>query len=265
MATYIEQFKETVGFGSKKATETYEYGTRELTRVATNFTTELQKVAEKNNITSPLPSDVPSETEKGATILSQFVDLGDGSLKNVIPKEVIHKAKGLVMFSIAKAGLFWSLRGGSGIVVARTQKGWSAPSGIKVLGIGFGTQFGADITNCVIVLNTDEALNAFTRGDNITLGGNLSVSAGPVGLGTEVSSSIYDRAAMYSYANSKGFFAGVSLEGTIIMERKADNQHFYMREVTAKDILSGSVESKVLSNNRLYDVIKRIEGKDEHK
>jgi lipid-binding SYLF domain-containing protein len=259
---YVQQFKGTIGFGNKKVTEAYEYGSREITRVVNNFTTEAQKVAENNNVNSPLPTDLQNETERAVKILSQFVDLGDGSLKNVIPKDVIHKAKGLAIFAVAKAGLFWSVRAGSGIVIAKNSRGWSAPSCIKIAGIGFGTQFGADFTNFVIVLNTDEAVNAFSRGDNITLGGNLSVSAGPIGMGTEVSSSIYERSAMYSYTNSKGFFAGVSLEGTVIMERKGDNEHFYKKDVSAKDILSGEVNSKALNNNRLYDVIKRIEGTD---
>ena len=62
--------------------------------------------------------------------------------------------------------------------------------------MGFGAQLGADVTDFLIVLNTDDAVKAFTRGENLTLGGNLSVSAGPVGFGQEYSGSLYDRAAL---------------------------------------------------------------------
>jgi lipid-binding SYLF domain-containing protein len=34
-----------------------------------------------------------------------------------------------------------------------------------------------------MVLNTDAAVKAFARGGNVTLGGDLSVAAGPVGRG----------------------------------------------------------------------------------
>ncbi|CAJ0827335.1 5779_t:CDS:2, partial [Entrophospora sp. SA101] len=249
MHDYIEK---VVGYSTTKASETYEYSTREIGRVANGVSEEIQKVAAKNNISSPLPSDFVSEVNKAANILSSFTDpdKSEGGLENVIPKDVIVKAKGLAIFTVLKAGLFWSGRAGSGIVIARTEKGtWSPPSCINVAGVGFGAQVGADFTNFVIVLNTDEAVKAFCRGENVTLGGNLSVTAGPIGMGTEVSSSIYEPSALYSYSNSKGFFAGVSVEGTIIMERKDANKQFYGKDISAEEILSGKSELTPLSTN----------------
>lgn len=40
---------------------------------------------------------------------------------------------------------------------------------------------------------------------------------------------------------SKGLFAGMSLEGSVILERKEANQKFYGNAVTAKELLSGMV------------------------
>lgn len=255
-----------VEYSTTKASETYEYSTREIGRVATGVSEEIQKVAAKNNISSPVPSDFISEVTKAANILSSFTDpdKAEGGLENVIPKEVIHKAKGLAIFTVFKAGLFWSGRAGSGIIIARTEKGtWSPPSCINVAGVGFGAQVGADVTNFVIILNTDEAVKTFSHGDNVTLGGNLTVTAGPIGMGTEVSSSIYEPAALYSYSNSKGFFAGVSVEGTIIKERKDANKQFYGKDISAAEILGGKADLTPLStNNELYEVIKSAEGKD---
>jgi SH3 domain-containing YSC84-like protein 1 len=66
----------------------------------------------------------------------------------------------------------------------------------------------------LVVLNTPEAVNAFSKGGNVTLGANLSVAAGPVGRHAEGSLAL--RAAMYTYSRRQGLFAGVSLEGTVI-------------------------------------------------
>lgn len=263
MSTYYEKVKESVGYGTVKANETFQYSTREIGRVANDVTSEIQKVAEKNNISSPVPSDFVSEVNKAAKILSSFIDKPEGGLEMTIPRKVIQEAKGLAIFTVFKAGLFWSGRAGSGIVIAKTQnKTWSPPSCISVAGVGFGAQFGADVTNFVIILNTDKAVKAFSCGDNVTLGGNLSVSAGPIGMGTEVSGSVYETSALYSYSSSKGFFAGVSVEGTIIMERKDTNKQFYGRDISAAEILSGKADLTSLStNNDLYDVLKRAEGK----
>jgi lipid-binding SYLF domain-containing protein len=103
-----------------------------------------------------------------------------------------------------------------------------------------GFQAGAQVTEFVIVLNTQEAVNAFSKGGNVTLGGNLSVAVGPIGRSAEASVAV--RAAMYTYSRSQGLFAGVSLEGTIVGTRNDANAEYYGERVSAKTILAGQVE-----------------------
>ena len=97
--------------------------------------------------------------------------------------------------------------------------------------MGIGWQIGAEITDFVIILNTQSALEAFYK-PNATLGGNLTVSAGPFGRSAEVSAELASKmAAIYSYSTSKGLFAGMSLEGSVILERKEANEKFYGQKV----------------------------------
>lgn len=133
---------------------------------------------------------------------------------------------------------------------------------INIGGVGFGAQLGADVTDFVIVLNTDDAVKAFCRGENVTLGGNLSVSAGPVGFGHEYSGSLYEGAALFSYSKSKGLFAGVSVEGTIIIERKDANKTFYNKEISSEEILSGKTDKAPSSISVLYETIKKAEERE---
>ena len=131
---------------------------------------------------------------------------------------------------------------------------------INIGGVGFGAQLGADVTDFVIVLNTEDAVKAFSRGENLTLGGNLSVSAGPIGFGQEYSGSLYEGAALFSYSKSKGLFAGVSVEGTIIIERKDANKTFYNKDISAGDLLSGKCDKQHNNNiGVLYETIKKAE------
>jgi len=234
--------------------------------IATEVSSEVQKSASNNNVNSPLPSDLESEVQKAAKILSSFTDPEkvDGGLDNVIPKDVFSNAKGLAIFTVIKAGFFWSGRIGSGLVVAKLPDGsWSSPSLINIGGVGFGAQLGADVTDFVIVLNKDDAVKAFTRGENLTLGGNLSVSAGPVGFGHEYSGSLYEGAALFSYSKSKGLFAGVSVEGTIIIERKDANKTFYDKDISADEILSGKADKPSSSIGVLYETIKKAEEREQ--
>lgn len=59
----------------------------------------------------------------------------------------------------------FSGKAGSGLVIARLPDGsWSAPSCIGTAGIGWGLQIGADITDFVVVLNSEDAVKAFSMG-----------------------------------------------------------------------------------------------------
>ncbi|KAG0211559.1 hypothetical protein BGX31_001645 [Mortierella sp. GBA43] len=182
-------------------------------------------------INSPLPKDLADP------IAAKGID-------NIIPQDILTNAKGLAIFTVVKAGFLFSGRAGSGIVVARLEDGsWSAPSAIGTGGMGFGGQIGAEITDFVIVLNTRAAVKSFSKGGNVTLGGNLSVAAGPIGRTAEAgaSATIGSVAAIYSYSKTKGLFAGISIEGSIIVERKDANEAFYRSPVSAEDLLSGAV------------------------
>jgi len=74
---------------------------------------------------------------------------------------------------------------------------------------------------------------------NVTLGGDISVAAGPIGRTAEAA--ITPVAAIYTYSRSQGLFAGVSLEGTVIGARNDANAAYYGRAVSAEDLLSGKV------------------------
>jgi len=208
---------------------------------------------------------LPGEAEKAAKILESF--LADPShpesALNSIPKAVLQHARGLAVFQVIKAGFVFSGKAGSGLVIARLPDGsWSAPSCIATGGLGWGLQIGADLTDFVIVLNSEDSVRAFSIGGNVTIGGNISAAAGPIGTGGSVQASLAHPAPMFSYSKSKGLFAGLSLEGTVLVERKDANREFYGSPIPARDILSGRVPPPEVAS-RLYEVIEAAEGIDE--
>ncbi|KAH9480595.1 SH3 domain-containing protein [Psilocybe cubensis] len=208
---------------------------------------------------------LPGEAEKAANILDSFLADPERpeSALNAIPKAVLQRARGLAVFQVVKAGFVFSGKAGSGLVIARLPDGsWSAPSCIATGGVGWGLQIGADITDFVIVLNSEDAVRAFSMGGNVTIGGNISASAGPIGTGGSVQASLAHPAPMFSYSKSKGLFAGLSLEGTVLIERKDANRDFYGSPVPAKDILGGRVPPPEVAS-RLYEIIEAAEGLDE--
>lgn len=180
-----------------------------------------------------------SDVDQAAAIIERF----DAIPERGIPPTVMRAAKGVAILTVTKAGFVGSVRGGSGVVVERTAKGWSGPSAIGTGGLGIGFQAGAEVTEFVFILNTPAAVDAFAKQANITLGGNLSVAAGPIGRSAEAGIGL--QAAVYSYSRSQGLFAGISLEGTGIGTRDDLNAAYYGRSVTAEQILSGKVPPPV--------------------
>ena len=148
------------------------------------------------------------------------------------------------MLTVLKAGFLGSGGFGSGLVVARLSDGsWSAPSAVGTLGGGFGGQIGFELTDFVFILNDASAVKTFAQLGSITLGGNVSIAAGPVGRNAEAAgaASVKSLSGVFAYSKTKGLFAGVSLEGKIIVERRDANEKMYGRAMKAAEILRGGI------------------------
>jgi hypothetical protein len=87
------------------------------------------------------------------------------------------------------------------------------------------------------------AVKTFAQAGSLTLGGNVSIAAGPVGRNAEAAgaASLKSVSGIFAYSKTKGLFAGVSLEGSAIIERRDANEKMYNRKVTARDLLSGNI------------------------
>ncbi|KAH8884880.1 hypothetical protein GQ53DRAFT_696673 [Thozetella sp. PMI_491] len=260
-----------------------------------------------------------------------------------IPSKVIARAQGLAIFTTVRAGFHVTGASGSGVLVARLPDGsWSPPSGIQVHSVGAGFVIGLDIYDCVVVINTKEALKAFTN-TRMSLGSDLAVTAGPWGAGGALewgvptgkgkekegpppalpprnpspappavtpppaadshsqqppqfapppTEAVDDSERLdakgrdssknrkpspggfrdtltkpvYSYVKSRGFYAGVQIDGTVVTERKDANAAFYGERVPVDQILKGEVPlvpshaSWPATVRGLFDVLKGAEG-----
>lgn len=300
-----------------------------------------------------LPTSMDKECEKAARILRGFckdgiyadgdqqvpvaVEGGEQTTKTkpkprtllTIPSKVISRAVGLAIFTTARVGFNVSGATGSGVLIARLPDGrWSPPSGIQIHSLGAGFVIGADIYDCVVVINTKEALEAFTR-TRVSLGSDLAVVAGPWGAGgsldfaapaserkdkkgketekpidtqlqspgfgggpspavqPEVTTGVSTTTTVpqstpqgsskerkpsplrqaiklptYSYVRSRGFYAGVQIDGTVITERKDANAIFYHEKLSVERIIKAEVPAGTWNGHAkgLFDVVKGAEG-----
>ncbi|KAK5085862.1 hypothetical protein LTR05_005151 [Lithohypha guttulata] len=182
---------------------------------------------------NPLPSSMRSQSPDSQALVQ--ANVGQVNAR---------KQEGLAVITVLKAGFLGSGRLGSGIVVARLSDGsWSAPSAVATAGGGFGGQIGFELTDFVFILNDIAAVRAFSQAASVTLGGNVSIAAGPVGRNAEAAgaASMKGVAGVFAYSKTKGLFAGVSLEGSVLIERRDANEKMYGGRITARQLLEGGV------------------------
>ncbi|KAF4449912.1 LSB3-possible role in the regulation of actin cytoskeletal organization [Fusarium albosuccineum] len=181
-----------------------------------------------------------------------------------IPQKVIENAVGLAIFTTMRTGLWVSGAGGSGVLVARKEDGsWSPPSGIMLHTASLGFLVGVDIYDCVVVINNRKALEAFTK-IRATLGGEISAVAGPVGAGGVLENDGKWKQVnrpVFTYLKSRGFYAGVQVDGTIIIERTDENARFYGETIGVADILAGKARHPPPEIKMLMETLKAAEGR----
>ncbi|KAK5108827.1 hypothetical protein LTR62_007801 [Meristemomyces frigidus] len=235
----------------------------------------VNKLSNKLGAEAFWPSSLDKESDKAARILRSFCIDGfqaeqggkhghEKKQKSLdhIPAEAIRKARGLAIFTVFRTGLHWSGAGGSGVIVSKLPDGsWSPPSGIMIHTLGWGFVAGADIYDCVCVINKEEGMEGFTR-VRATLGGEITAAVGPLGGGSTVDSEIFSRQApVWTYTKSKGLYVGVQIDGTVIVERTSENERFYsVAGVRHKDILGGRVQPPGGSVVQLWETLQACEG-----
>ncbi|XEV06080.1 hypothetical protein FSHL1_011367 [Fusarium sambucinum] len=197
-------------------------------------------------------SEFVVECEKSAKILQAFLDKGK------IPSNVVKNARGLAIFTGFRAGMYFAGACGSGVVIARLPDGtWSSPSAFSVRSGSVGLVYGIDVYDCLCILNTAEAVDAYKKSE-VNLGGAVALAAGPLGENVNVG----EVKPVWTYTKSRGVYGGLTVDGTVIKEKKDVNAEFYGCEVSSAQILDGQMETGWSQNIQgLLEVIKTAEGK----
>lgn len=173
-----------------------------------------------------------------------------------VPKQLLENCKCVaVLPGVLKAAMGFGARHGSGVMACRTAHGWSAPAFVNISGGSFGFQIGAESTDLVLFFMTDRGARSLVNGSKITLGGNATVAAGPFGRSGEAATNLELKAEIYSYARSKGLFAGLSLEGARLAPNPTDITNYYGHGVTADQLLFGSGPSKAPAEAEKFTTI----------
>jgi len=211
-------------------------------------------------IAAPLPAFAVSSMEERIDKTIDILEEYGKAQGDSIPREVFHEAKGLVTMWIIKAGFIVAGEGGDGLVVIRKGKKWSHPTAISAAGAGVGFQAGGSSQDYVLLLNTEGAVEQFSKKGNYTSSAEVEGTAGPTG--RELSAGVATvNAPVYTYSFTKGLFGGVSLSGLGYGSADDTNENFYGERLTPKEILDGKVKKTPAAVQRLWKVLEDLDKK----
>jgi len=171
-----------------------------------------------------------------------------GNMKENIPEELLKVTQGIIIVpKLINAGFVIAGKRGKGLAMVKLEDGsWSNPVFVTITGGSVGFQAGIQAVDLVLIFKHKETLENIGKG-SFTLGGDISVTAGPVGRNSTASTDYKLEAEVYSYSRSKGLFAGISLSGSAIDIDSKANAAFYGNEDDAKTLFSNSDEDTAAS------------------
>ena len=185
---------------------------------------------------SALAGDVEDRVVHSALVLREIT----GMKEKGIPSDLLNKCACVIVIpNMLKGGFIGAGNYGRGAMSCRLEQGegpWSAPSMTLMGGGSFGFQIGGQAVDLVLlVMNMRGAMSLLDS--KITLGGDASVAAGPVGRTASAETDAWMSAEILAYSRSKGLFGGIAIKGGVIRPDNKANEILYGKSVTARSLL----------------------------
>src|SRR5580700_7224234 len=158
-----------------------------------------------------------------------------------IPGSILGGASCVVVIpSFKKAAFVVGAQYGQGVATCRTPSGkWSAPVCVQLEGGSFGWQIGGQATDLILIAMNDRGLQDMLK-NKFKLGADAAASAGPVGRNAQAGTDWKMNAEFLTYSRSKGLFAGIDLDGSVLSQNEDDTRTLYGDNVPFETILKGN-------------------------
>ncbi len=171
------------------------------------------------------------------SVLNEIMKTPDKS----IPTSILSGASCVVVIPSYKKGAFIvGAQYGQGVATCRTGHGWSSPVFVQLTGGSVGFQIGGQATDLVLVAMNQNGLQHMLQ-NKFKIGADAAASAGPVGRNAQAGTDWKLNAEFLTYSRSKGLFAGINLDGTVLSQNSDDTREFYGSDIPFKTVLGGNV------------------------
>jgi lipid-binding SYLF domain-containing protein len=184
------------------------------------------------------------------TVLHEILSAPDKG----IPEDLLEKAQCVMIVPGLKKGAF--IVGGEygrGFALCRHDERWGGPAAIKFGGGSLGAQIGGESTDVIMLVMNRRGMEKLAK-DKFTIGGDASAAAGPVGRTGAADTDILLHAEILSYSRTRGVFAGISLDGTVVSQDDSEDRKLYGHDVHSHDVLMGRVPEPAAARSLISEL-----------
>ena len=154
---------------------------------------------------------------------------------------LLRRAKAVMIFpDLVKGGVGLGASRGQGVLLGRTVTGWSDPAFYESTSVSVGLQIGLEESAVVMFVLSQKALDTLLQTSSFTMkaGGGLSLA--------DFNTATQDQlngADVVIWSKSSGAFGGLTVSGSEISQHTSEDQAYYGKPVTARDIIAGGVKN----------------------
>src|SRR5437588_7791566 len=159
-------------------------------------------------------------------------------IRTTIPQEHWDRARCVaVMPDLKKAAFVFGGEYGNGMMSCRSGDGWSAPVFVQLAKGSWGFQAGAEQVDLVLLVMNESGVQKLLQ-NQVTLGADASVAAGPLGRQGSVGTDAALAAEIVAYSRARGLFAGINLSGGVLKPDEEANADVFGQGAAPRTILA---------------------------
>jgi lipid-binding SYLF domain-containing protein len=154
---------------------------------------------------------------------------------------IMRHARGMyIVPEYGKAGFLIGGKGGAGVVTVRHGVDWTPPAFFNFGGLSAGLQIGGEGGSLIFLLMNQRAINAFRRDNKFALTANAGLSVVTYSTADQAN---LGRADVILLTNTKGAYAGATIEASNIGVDDGRTEEFYGRMINQNALFDGRVSS----------------------
>lgn len=173
--------------------------------------------------------------DRATLAVQELMTTGDGTQD---AQGFLRRARAVMVCPrVFRAGFILGGEGGSCVLVGRDGAGsWSSPAFYTMGSGSLGLQFGIQDAMVMMMIMTDRALQA-VMDSQFKVGADAAIAVATVGGSIQGATTAAAGADIVAIARSRGLFAGISLQGSIMSYEVAAARNYYGRELSARQIV----------------------------